>query len=469
MAITSEGAAPAGPARLTTAVDALRARLRGPVLAPWDAGYEDVRRVWNVMIDRRPAMIARCLGVSDVIAAVSVARSEGLSVSVRGGGHNIPGNAVADGAIMIDLSLMKSIRVDPGRRTARAEPGVLWGELDAETQAFGLATVGGTVSDTGIAGLTLGGGIGWLGGKYGLTSDNLMSVDMVTASGQFLSASESENADLFWGVRGGGGNFGVITSFEYQLHPVGGLLAGFVVYPRDRAADLLRFHREFLKAAPDELNTVLSMAISEDGLPVIGVAVCWNGDLATGETVLRPLREFGTPLADDIRPRTYHETQLILTEVSPPGRRNFIKTGFVRDLADDAIETIVKRFASAPSPLTFTYFTQLGNAVARRPPNATAFSHRDALCEWGCLSVWLDAADDDVNVRWTRALAEAMAPYTTGAYVNQMEADEGTEAMRAAYGATYDRLARLKSEFDPTNMFRQNPSVRPAERPSAAT
>jgi FAD/FMN-containing dehydrogenase len=261
----------------------------------------------------------------------------------------------------------------------------------------------------------------------------------------------------------------VVTSFEYRLHPVGQLLAGFVVFPRDRAPDLLRFHREFLKAAPDELNTVLSMATSEDGVPVVGVAVCFNGDLANGEDVLRPLREFGAPLADDIRPRTYHETQLMLTEISPPGRRNFIKTGFVRDLTDDAIETIVERFASAPSPLTFTYFTQLGNAVARRAPTATAFSHRDALCEWGCLSVWLDSADDDVNVRWTRELADAMAPHTTGAYVNQMEADETTESMRAAYGATYDRLARLKSEFDPTNMFRQNPTVRPAASHPAGT
>ena len=444
-----------------TDVDELRVRLRGPLLAPGDSGYDDTRRVWNVMIDRRPALIARCLGVGDVLMAVGFARAKEMVVSVRGGGHNIPGNAVCDGGLMIDLSLMKSVRVDPVLQTARAEPGVLWGELDHETQAFGLATTGGTVSDTGISGLTLGGGIGWLGGKHGLTSDNLLSVDIVTANGQFLTANASENVDLFWGVRGGGGNFGVVTSFEYQLHPVTTLLAGIVVYPRRRSTDLLRLYRDFVKDAPDELNTVVALMISE-GVPVIAVAACFNGDLATGEHVLRPLREFDSPLADDIKPMTYLQVQGMLESASPPGRRNYIKTGFMRTLTDGAIETLVERFSSAPSPLTFSYFTQLGNAVARAGATSTAFSHRDALCEWGCLSVWLDPAEDEANVRWTRALAAAMEPFTSGAYVNQMDADEGPESMKAAYGATYERLRRLKSQYDPTNMFRQNPSVDPA-------
>jgi FAD/FMN-containing dehydrogenase len=286
-------------------------------------------------------------------------------------------------------------------------------------------------------------------------------VDIVTADGEFLTASASEHADLFWGVRGGGGNFGVVTSFEYQLHPVGKLLAGMVVYPRHIARDLLRFHRDFLKAAPDELNTVVALTNTSDGVPVIAVAVCYNGDLATGERVLQPLREFGSPLADEIKPMSYHEVQTMLDSASPPGRRNYIKTGFLQSISDDAIDTILERIVSAPSPYTFSYFTQLGNAVARADATATAFSHRDALCEWGCLSVWLDPAEDEANVRWARALAEAMKPFTAGAYVNQMEADEGTESIRAAYGASYERLVGLKGQYDPTNMFRLNPNVRP--------
>lgn len=457
MPITKEGAVSLAESE----VDGLRARLRGPLLAPGDSGYDAARRVWNTMIDRRPALIARCLGVGDVMSAVDFARANGLIASVRGGGHNIPGNAVCDGGLMIDLSLMKSIRVDPARRTARAEPGVLWAELDHETQAFGLATVGGTVSDTGISGLTLGGGIGWLGGKHGLTADNLLSVDIVTANGQFLTASASEHAGLFWGLRGGGGNFGVVTSFEYQLHPLGMLLAGMVVYPRDRAKELLQFHREYIKSTPDELNTIVALTISPDGAPVIAIAVCYNGDMADGEKALRPLRAFGSPLSDGIKPMSYHEVQTMLDAASPPGRRNYIKTGFLQQISDGAIDTVLERILTAPSPHTFSYFTQLGRAVARADATSTAFSHRDALCEWGCLSVWLDPVEDEVNVRWTRALAKAMEPYTSGAYVNQMEADEATASMKAAYGPTYERLRGLKREYDPTNMFRLNPNVGP--------
>jgi FAD/FMN-containing dehydrogenase len=320
------------------------------------------------------------------------------------------------------------------------------------------------VSDTGIAGLTLGGGIGWLGGKYGLTCDNLVSVDMVTASGTFLTTSANENADLFWGVRGGGGNFGVVTSFEYQLHAVGPVLAGLVLHPFDRAQETLRFYRDFARSIPDEANTVGALLTSPEGAPMAAIAVCYNGDISAGEKVLRPLREFGPPLVDDIRPRAYREVQTLLDANAQRGRRNYIKSSFMQTIGDAAIDTLIEHFATVPSPLTFTFFQQLGNAVNRVPPDATAFSHRDALCEWGCLSIWLDATQDDRNIRWTRALAEGMQPFTTGrGYVNQMgsEAVESAEAIKAAYGATYDRLVALKNKYDPTNLFRLNPNIKP--------
>jgi FAD/FMN-containing dehydrogenase len=445
-------------------VAAFQASLRGALLRPEDNGYDAARAIWNGMIDRRPALIARCAGVADVISTVNFARTHRLLVSVCGGGHNVPGNAVCDGGLMLDLSLMKSVRVDPLRRTARAESGVLWGEFDRETQAFGLATTGGSVSDTGIAGLTLGGGIGWLAGKYGLSCDNLLAVDMVTASGTFLTASASENADLFWGVRGGGGNFGVVTSFEYQLHAVGPVLAGLLLYPFDRAQETLRFYRDFARSIPDEVNTIGALLTSPEGAPVAAIAVCYNGDLSAGEKVLRPLRDFGPPLVDDIRPRAYSEVQTLLDANTQRGRRNYIKSSFMQTISDGAIDTLIEHFATVPSPLTFTFFQQLGNAVSRVRPEATAFSHRNALCEWGCLSVWLNATQDDRNIRWTRALAEGIQPFTTGrAYVNQMgsEAIESAEAIKAAYGATYDRLVALKNKYDPTNLFRLNPNIKP--------
>jgi hypothetical protein len=296
------------------------------------------------------------------------------------------------------------------------------------------------ISDTGIAGLTLGGGIGWLAGKYGLSCDNLLSMDMVTASGTFLTASASENADLFWGVHGGSGNFGVVTSFEYQLHPVGLLLAGLVLHPFDRAQETLRFYRDFARSLPDEVNTIGALLTSPEGTSVAAIAVCYNGDLSMGEQVLRPLREFGPPLVDGMRPRVCSEVQTLLDANTQCGHRNYIKSGFMQTISAAAIDSLIEPFATVPSPLTFPFFQQLEKAVSRVRPEATAFSHRDALCEWGCLSIWLDAAQDDRNIRWTRVLAEGIQPFTTGhAYVNQMgsEAVESAEAINAAYGAAY--------------------------------
>jgi FAD/FMN-containing dehydrogenase len=447
------------------AVDALKASLRGELLRAGDDGYDEARKVWNGMIDKRPGLIARCAGVADVISAVDFARTHQLLVSVRGGGHNIPGNAVCDGGLMIDLACMRSVRVDPVRHTARAEGGVIWGEFDRETQAFGLATTGGSVSDTGIAGLTLGGGLGWLAGKHGLTCDNLLSADVVTADGKLLIASTSEHADLFWGLRGGGGNFGIVTSFEYQLHPVGPVLAGMLLHPFAKAKEALAFYRDFAKAIPDEVNTMGGLLSSPDGDLMAVIAVCYNGSLKAGERALRPLREFGPPVADQIRPMAYREVQTQLDAATVRGRRYYIKSSFMRSISDDAIDTLIDRFANVPSPHTLVFFQQLGNAVNRISAQETAFSHRDALCEWGCLSSWADPAADGTNIRWTRELAEAMQPFSSGgAYITQMgvEAEEGADRIKAAYGPNYERLAALKNKYDPTNLFRHNQNIKPA-------
>jgi FAD/FMN-containing dehydrogenase len=445
------------------AVEGFRASLRGPVLRPGDAVYDETRKVWNGMIDRRPALIARCAGLADVVAAVRFARSHELLVSVRGGGHNAPGVAVCEGGLMIDLAGMRSVRVDPVRRTARAEGGATWADFDWETQAFGLATTGGAISHTGIGGLTLGGGLGWLAGRYGLVCDNLLSVDLVTADGAVLMASASENPELFWGLRGGG-NFGVVTSFEYRLHPVGPVLGGAVLYPFAKAKEALKLYRDFAASIPDEVNTLGALLNSPDGDPLAAIAVCYNGSLDAGERVLQDIRGFGPPLADEIAPTPYCKIQTLFDEAFTRGRRYYFKSNFTRQINDEAIETLIEQFRAAPSPQSIVYFQQLGNAANRVGATATAFSHRDALCEWGCDAVWLDPAADGENIRWAREVAEAMRPFTSGSdYVNHigLESEEGSDRIRAAYGANYERLVALKNKYDPTNLFRHNQNIRP--------
>jgi len=445
-------------------VRAFRAGFRGPLLSPGDGAYDETRKVWNGMIDRRPALIARCSGVADVVAAVSFARAHGLLVSVRGGGHNTPGVAVCEGGLMIDLAGMKSVRVDPAGQTARAEGGTTWGDFDRESQLFGLATTGGAISRTGIGGLTLGGGLGWLAGKFGLACDNLLSVDLVTAEGRILKASADENAELFWGLRGGGGNFGIVTSFEYRLHAVGRLLAGPVLYPFAKAKEALALYRDFATSIPDELNTVAALMNSPDGDPLAAVVVCYNGSVEAGERVLRPLRTFGPPLADEVAPMPYCKVQTLFDEAFIRGRRYYFKSNFTRSISDAAIATLVEHFATAPSRLSMLYFQQLGNSANRVSATATAFSHRDALCEWGCDAVWTDPVQDGANIRWAREVAEAMRPFTSGSdYVNHigLEAEEGTDRIRAAFGANYDRLVALKNRYDPTNLFRHNQNIKP--------
>ena len=416
------------------------------------------------MIDRRPGLIARCAGLADVVAAVRFSRSHELLVSVRGGGHNAPGVAVCEGGLMIDLAGMRGVRVDPAQRTARAEAGATWSDFDRETQAFGLATTGGAISNTGIGGPTLGGGLGWLAGKYGLVCDNLLSVDLVTADGTVLVTSATENSDLFWGLRGGGGNFGAVTSFEYQLHPVGPVLAGPVLYPFAKAKEGLALYRDFAASIPDEVNTMGALLTSPDGNPVAAIAVCYNGSHEAGEKVLREIRAFGPPLADEIAPKPYCKIQTLFDEAFIRGRRYYFKSNFTRQISDEAIDTLVEHFRAAPSPMSMVYFQQLGKAANRVGATATAFSHRDALCEWGRDAVWLDPGADGVNIRWARELAEAMRRFTTGSdYVNHigLETEEGADRIKAAYGANYDRLVALKNKYDPTNLFRHNQNIKP--------
>jgi FAD/FMN-containing dehydrogenase len=366
---------------------------------------------------------------------------------------------------MIDLSPMKSVRVDPERRTACAEPGVTWGEFDHETQAFGLATTGGVITTTGDAGLTLGSGIGWLMGKHGLACDNLLSVDVVTADGRLLTASTSENQDLFWGLRGGGGNFGIATSFEFQLHPVSQMLGGLVIHPLDQAVELIGFYEEFTQTSPDEFGSMAVFVTSPEGERVVAIAVCYNGPVEEGERVLRPLREFGTPLADVISPMSYAQVQGMLDEGFPPGLQNYWKSNFLKGLDDTAIKMIVDHVRNAPSPTSAVAIEQLGGAVNRVGTGDTAFNHRNARYNLLIVGMWPDPAAKDKNVKWVRDFWDAMEPYSSGGvYVNYLgqEADEGTERIIAAYGPEkYERLVALKNKYDPTNLFRLNQNIKP--------
>jgi FAD/FMN-containing dehydrogenase len=444
------------------AAQAFQTTLRGDLLRPGEAAYEATRRVWNGMIDRRPALIVRCRDAHDVVRTVNFARQHGLLVSIRGGDHSLPGHAVCDGGLMIDLSLMKGISVNPVARTARVEPGLRWAEVDAETQRYGLATTGGTIGDTGVAGLTLGGGLGWLAGRYGLTCDNLLAADVVTADGQLWRASPAENPDLFWAIRGGGGNFGVVTAFEFRLHPVGPIVTGgMVVHPLARAAEALRFYRDFTASNPDEVNTVCAILTTPEGIQVVAIAACHCGSPDEGEQVLRPLKEFGPPVLDQIGPVPYVALQSALDPTFPRGRRYYVKSSFLRDLQDGLIDRMAAQYATVPSPHTVFLLQQLGKAANRVAPDATAFSHRNAHWDAVVFSGWDDPVQDAEQVAWTRQVHASWRPFSTGGVYSNAGAENDAE-VRAAYGAAYDRLARLKARYDPDNFFRLNANIPPA-------
>jgi FAD/FMN-containing dehydrogenase len=451
------------------AVQEFAANLRGEIVRPEDDGYDITRAVFNGMIDKRPAMIVRCAGTSDVIQGVDFARTQDLLISVRGGGHNVAGKAVSDGGLMLDLSPMKGIRVDPARRIAQAQAGLTLGEFDHETQALGLATTLGVVSVTGIAGLTLGGGLGWLNGKHGLACDNLISADVVTADGRLLTASEEENEDLFWGIRGGGGNFGVVTSFEYRLHPVGPVLGGGLRYSAAEARDFLRFYHEFASTCPDELSTAASLGRAPDGSVVAGVAVCYCGPSETGEQVLHPLRTFGSPLEDNIQPMSYQTLQSAPDAAFPLGRQHYWKSSWLKHLSDEAIEVMLGFVAEMPSAISGVGLQQMHGAASRVDPAATAFPHRDEHYDFLILSQWTHPPDSEENIRWTRAFFEAMQPFfESGVYVNNL-GEEGEDRVKEAYGAHYERLVALKDKYDPTNLFRLNQNIRPAAQSGATS
>lgn len=444
------------------ALEAFKTSLRGELLRPGDPGYDDARKVWNGMIDKRPALIARCTGVADIIDAVHFARTNALLVSVRGGGHNITGNAVCDGGLMIDLSRMKSVRVDPAKRTARAEAGLTWGEYNRETQAFGLASTGGVVSTTGIAGLTLGGGLGWLMGKHGLSCDNVLSADIVTADGQFFTASASEHPDLFWGLRGGGGNFGVVTSFEYRLHPVDSVLAGMVLHPMAKAKDVLRFYREYARSAPDELTAFAALMTSPEGAPVVAIIVGYIGPMAEGERLVAPVRKFGSPMADTIGPMSYVQLNTMFDAAFPYGGvQRYWKSSFLKHLGDDVLDILVTRAATMPSPMSMVGFFHVHGAASRVKPNETAFGLRDDQWDYDIISQWLNPEESAHHIQWTREFWTAVEPFATGeVYVNHLDAEEGTR-IRAAYSDNYERLVALKNTYDPTNLFRLNQNIKP--------
>lgn len=449
----------------------LRQAIRGRVAVAGSQDYEEARTVWNGMIDRHPAVAVRCAGVADVLRAIQFARDNDLVLAVRGGGHNIAGNAVCDGGLQIDLSLMRSVRIDPARRVARVEPGVTLGEFDREAQAFGLATPLGINSTTGVGGLTLGGGFGWLSRSLGLSIDNLLSVDVATAAGTLVTASEKENADLFWGVRGGGGNFGVVTSFEFKLHPVGpNVLAGLVIHPLAAAKEVLRFKREFVASAPDgfvcwfvlrQAPPLPFLAPEWHGKEILALAMCYAGDAAEGERIAKPLREFGKPIADIVAPMPYTAWQTVLDPLLTPGARNYWKSHDFAGLPDGLLDVLIDHAGRIPDPQTEIACAQLGGAVSRVPRTETAYNHRDGQYVLNVHCRWDDPSKDDACIAWARDLWRAAAPFSTGSvYVNFLTQEEGSR-VRDAYGENYEQLVALKNKYDPKNLFGVNQNIQP--------
>lgn len=446
----------------------------GQQFHPGEDGYDEARAVYNAMVDRHPALIARCSGVADVVDAVSLARERGLPLAVRCGGHSVAGNGVCDGGVLIDLSGMKGVHVDPANRVARVNAGVLWGEFDRETQLLGLTTPGGRMTTTGVGGFTLGGGYAWISTRYGLACDNLVSAQVVTADGRVVTASEDENADLFWGLRGGGGNFGVVTSYEFELHELGPMvMAGMVIHPIASAPGVAREWRDWVERAPESVGSALGIlrAPTEpfvppelQGRPVLGILAMYAGTPEEGEEVLQPLkRDIGPPAVDLLDRIPYTAFQAIVDPFSPTGMLNYHRGEHLGELSDGAIDAYVEHGARVQSPVSQSILFRTGGAISRVPDEATAASHRDAQYMWHPIACWSDPADTDREIGWVRESSAAIAPYATGGVYLNFEQDEGEAHVRAGYtDEKYARLVALKDEYDPGNLFRINQNIAPS-------
>jgi len=455
-------------------VDALKAALRGTLLRSGDDGYADARSIWNAMIDRRPALIVRCVGVSDIVSCVKFARETGIALSMKGGGHNIAGLAVAEGGLMLDLSLMRGVWVDPKARVANAQPGCLLGDLDRETQLHGLAAVLGFVSLTGIAGLTLGGGFGYASRRFGWTSDNVRSMDLVTAEGKLVHASEEQNADLFWGLRGGGGNFGVVVNISYDLYPLGPeIFGGGIAWPAASAPEVLSMFQKVAESAPPELTVVAVLRIAPPapwinkelhGQPIIAMFVCYIGKVEDGEKLLAPVKAFGKPVGDIIQRRPYVSQQSLLDATQPKGRRYYWKSEYLPRLSPELFGSVIENARGILSPHSAVTMFQLGGAVGKHANGHSAVGNRDAAFVLNIMASWEKPDDDNANVEWARATWRDMKRFSTGGtYINFLTEEESGERIQAAYGANFARLAQLKAKWDPQNLFRMNKNIAPGK------
>ena len=450
----------------------LKGSARGEVILPEDGRYDDARKVYNAMIDKRPAVVVRCTGVADVIAAVNAARAAGLSVAIRGGGHSVPGFGTVDDGLVVDLSGMRNVEVDPAAGVARAGGGALWGDFDHATNAFGLSTTGGVISTTGVGGLTLGGGIGYLARKYGLSCDNLIAADVVTADGRLLRASEDENDDLFWALRGGGGNFGVATSLEFRLHPVGDIVGGPIFFELDAAADVMAFYRQYIAEAPEELGAFFMFQIApplpfipeeRHGDTLCGVVTCWSGPESDAAAVLKPLRDAGPVVAEHVGSMPYPALNSAFDALLPPGLQHYWKADFVKELTDEAIPLHVEHGSQVPVVNSTVHVYPIDGAVQQVQPDETAFAYRDVSFACVIAGMWPDPADNEANTKWVRDYWSAIHPYsgTDGGYVNFM-GDDDQDRVEANYGGNYERLSKIKAKYDPDNLFHLNQNIQPA-------
>jgi FAD/FMN-containing dehydrogenase len=442
-------------------IDSFRQRFNGQVLVAGDAGYDSARRIWNASIDKHPGLIARCSRTADVVRAVKFARANDILVAVKSGGHNVAGRGLCDDGIVIDLSPMNGVSVDPKLRIVRVQAGALLGDVDRETHPNGLAVPAGVVSKTGIAGLTLGGGVGWLVRKYGLTCDNVLSCEVVTADGESVAANADTNADLFWGLRGGGGNFGIVTSFVYQAQPVSTVLGGLVVHARDQAAAVLRYYRDFMASAPEELTAYAGLISTPDGTPAVAVMACYCGDLMEGERVLKPLRAFGSPILDTIQPISFSVMQKLADEASQDNIHNYWRSTFLKELSDEVIDLIIEHGNRIPSPLTHIVIQLFSGAMSRVGNADTAFAQRQAEYNVGIEARWMDPAESAKHIASARAFSEALKPYSRNGFLLNFLGDEGQDLVREAFGSNYQRLVELKTKYDPTNFFSINQNVEP--------